>query len=95
MLKNLNYSHNSRYYRISENEDITQTDLIILNLPYTVTTVRENEVNKPEILAQRVYNNPHYWWVICQFNGILNPDLIPLGLEIRCPNLTKSPREDI
>lgn len=95
MLKNTDYAQTSRYYGIKESNDVVQTDLIVLNLPYQVTYVRESEVNRPELLAQRVYNNPMYWWVLCQFNGIQNPNLLPLGFEIRCPNLTETPRGGI
>ena len=90
----IEYTQTSRYYHIFENPDIVQTDLSILNLPFTETTVRSGEQNNPEILSQRIYNNPHYWWVICQFNGITDPDNIPLGMVIRYPTLTEPPRVD-
>lgn len=89
------YAPTSRYYNITENPDIIQTDLIVMSLPYTTTTVHIEEKNSPELLAQRVYNNPHYWWVICQYNGIQNPDILPVGLEVKCPVLVNSPREGL
>ena len=90
----IEYTQTSRYYHILEDPDLVQTDLSVMNLPYTETTVKEGEQNRPELIAQRIYNNPHYWWVICQYNGIIDPDNIPVGLVIRYPNLVKSPRAD-
>lgn len=92
----IEYQQTSRYYKITEDENIVQTDLVVLNMPYTETTVRRGEEYNPEILSQRIYNNPNYWWVICQYNGILDPKVeLYLGKKIRFPTLTKSPREDI
>ena len=91
----IEYSVTSRYYHINEDPQITQIDLTVLNLPFTTTTVRRGEQNCPELLSQRVYNNPNYWWVICQFNGILDPSLMPIGLEVKCPIITRAPREGL
>lgn len=90
----IEYTQTSRYYHILEDPSLVQTDLSVLNLPYTETTVKEGEQNRPELIAQRIYNNPHYWWVICQYNGIIDPENIPQGLVIRYPTLVQSPRAD-
>lgn len=87
------YQPTSRYYNITEDPDIVQGDLTVLNLPFTETTVRSGEQNNPEIISQRVYNNPHYWWIICQYNGIIDPKNIPLGMTIRYPNITRPPMD--
>ncbi len=89
------YAQTSRYYHITEDPNLVQTDLIVFNLPYTETTVKEGEQNNPEILSQRIYNNPHYWWVICQYNGIIDPKNIPLGMVIKYPTITHPPREGL
>ena len=89
------YAITSRYYHIMEDPELVQTDLIILNTPYTETTVRLGEQNNPEILSQRIYNNPHYWWVICQYNGIIDPDNIPAGMKIKYPTITNPPRDGL
>lgn len=92
----IEYTQTSRYYKIVEVDNVLQTDLTVLNVSYTETTVRRGEENNPEILSQRIYNNPNYWWVICQYNGIIDPkNDLPLGKKIRFPNITKSPREEI
>ena len=75
----IEYTQTSRYYHIFEDPALVQTDLYVLNLPYTETTVREGEENRPELISQRIYNNPHYWGVICHYNGIIDPENIPLG----------------
>lgn len=91
----IDYTFTSRYYHINEDPSIIQIDLINMNLPYTETYVRKSEENRPALVAQRVYNNPNYWWVICQYNGILDPKILPNGTLLRIPNLTKAPREGI
>ena len=89
------YQVTSRYFGIKENTNLIQTDLIVLNTEFTETTVRKGEQNNPEILSQRIYNNPHYWWVSCQYNGIVDPDNIPLGMKIKYPKITVPPREGL
>lgn len=91
----IQYTHTSRYYGIKEDQGIIQTDLIVLNLPFTETYVRNGEHRHPELLSQRIYGNPSYWWVICQYNGIVDPSTIWVGMKIRYPTITKAPREDI
>src|SRR6478736_9365622 len=53
---------------------------------YTVTHL--DEANAPE-LAFRFFGDVGYWWVICLYNGILDPisDFEP-GTEIRLPRIS-------
>lgn len=88
----ITYTQASRYYSITEDPDIIQTDLIVMNTSYEETTVQENERNSPELVAQRVYNQPNYWWVICQYNGIMDPRILPAGMKIKYPLITHAPR---
>jgi hypothetical protein len=38
------------------------------------------------LLANRYYNDVSLWWVICKFNGISNPFIVPeIGTEIKIP----------
>ena len=46
--------------------------------------------NMPGAIAQKFYGNQNYYWIICYFNGIVNPfkDLTP-GKVIKIPNKTQ------
>ena len=83
------YKSNSRYYGIKEDIDLLQEDLINMNVSYEETIVMSGEKDSIELVSQRCYNNPSYWWVICRFNGILNPCNIPVGLKLRIPDIQK------
>lgn len=91
----ITYSQTSRYYGIKEEDGIIQTDLITMNTSFLETTVRSGEQGQPELLSQRVYGNPNYWWVICRYNGIIDPAGMWEGLKIRYPDITRPPREGI
>lgn len=83
----ISYKSNSRYYNIKENTDVLQEDLVNMNVSYTEVVVMPDEKNNIELVSQRCYNNPSYWWAICRFNGILNPCNIPVGLKLRIPDI--------
>ena len=47
-----------------------------------------------QIIAKKVYNNMHLWWIICKFNNIIDPTSLPeVGIELQI--LTKSLVETI
>lgn len=83
----IEYRSNSRYFGIKENMNVIQEDLVNMNVDFTEVVVLVEEENNIELVSQRCYNNPSYWWVICRFNGILNPCNIPIGLKLRIPNI--------
>lgn len=61
---------------------------IIETLPLTVHIVKMEEVNRPDLIAYRVYGNPTLFWVIALRNNILLPlrDMTT-GLSLSCPNI--------
>ena len=83
----IEYRSNSRYFGIKENMNVIQEALVNMNVDFTEVVVLVEEENNIELVSQRCYNNPSYWWVICRFNGILNPCNIPIGLKLRIPNI--------
>ena len=83
----IEYRSHSRYFGIKENMNVIQEDLVNTNVDFTEVVVLVEEENNIELVSQRCYNNPSYWWVICRFNGILNPCNIPIGLKLRIPNI--------
>ena len=52
---------------------------------FTVTKVEENRL---DIVSQKYYGTPRYWWVIALANYILDPFDVPLGTSLRIPPLT-------
>lgn len=53
---------------------------------YNIITVTSVEEFRPDIISKQYYGTEELWWVICQFNGVVNPleDLYK-GLEIKIP----------
>ena len=54
---------------------------------YTLYTVKQNDTW--DKIALDAYNNPVYYWIICDFNGVQDPFLEPaVGLQIKIPVLS-------
>jgi len=49
--------------------------------------VTQSEEGRPDIISKRAYDTEELWWVICQYNGVVNPilDIIP-GMVVLIPN---------
>lgn len=58
-----------------------------LPINQTITIGAHDQANAPGI-AHRIYGDKSYWWVVCMFNGIINPvtELEP-GTVIMLPSL--------
>lgn len=55
--------------------------------PYTNHTVIRNDT--PDTLALQYYNNPTLYWVICDFNQIIDPyEPLEMGSLIKIPSLS-------
>ena len=56
------------------------------NFRYVEHIITSSEVNRLTIIAQKYYNNPLYWWMIAQMNGLTNPFETPaVGSTIKIP----------
>lgn len=51
----------------------------------TIIVDKLNE-NRLDFIAQEYLNNPYYWWILAEYNNIVNPFDIPSGTEIIIPN---------
>mgnify|MGYP001773593885 CR=1 FL=1 len=80
------YNKVSRYNISGNEEGFVMEDFKKYNLTYTETFVRQGEEHRPELIAQRIYGDARMWWVICRFNGLLDPNNIPMGLKLRIPD---------
>lgn len=53
-------------------------------------TVEKIVVGRLDLIATLHYNNPRYWWVIAQYNNILDPVAeVVEGLELVIPSLAR------
>ena len=83
----------SRYYNQPVNklgEDIfyLEDDYVLEESNSDLTTyVREDEVNRIDLLSYRIYNNPLLAWIIVRKNKLENMDDLWLGREIKYPPL--------
>lgn len=84
----MKYQKSSRFYEL-DNEEIPQNLLLPINCDYTTTQVLSNEVGRLDLVALRVYNNPTYWWFLARYNAILDPNLIYVGMSLKCPIIDK------
>jgi hypothetical protein len=57
---------------------------------YELFEVPEECVGRIDLITVRFYGDPTYWWVIAQFNGIVDPiGEIVVGLQLGIPNLAE------
>ena len=45
-------------------------DLFEVNYPIGFDVVRVSDIQRPDMMSLRLYNNMSYWWVIAKFNDI-------------------------
>ena len=48
--------------------------------------VQMHEENRLDILANKYYGSPIFWWVIAQANDLINPFIVKQGTILRIPN---------
>lgn len=60
-------------------------------LQYQLHTVSETDVAQPDSIAHRFYGKSDWWWLICTYNGIVNPTTdMYLGQKLRIPALQQT-----
>lgn len=54
-------------------------------------TITDAEAGLPDAIAKRFYDTEELWWLICSYNGVIDPfeELVP-GARIRVPDLQQS-----
>lgn len=83
----INYSAKSRYYLCSDKEGLIMEDTSVMNVPSYETVVMKTEERRPELLAQRVYGDARYWWVIMRANAIFDTYSLMCGRIVRVPEI--------
>ena len=90
-----NFKRYSRYTNGKTDKDRSLEDFIILRDPLQLepgdddifVEIKQNLLNRPDLIAQIAYQNPDLWWVVLEFNNISDP-LFELrsGQLLRLPN---------
>jgi len=53
---------------------------------YSIAIITSVEENRSDIISKKYYGTEELWWIICQFNGVVNPlEDLYVGLEIKIP----------
>lgn len=62
--------------------------LAFQSVSYDSFQVTETEAGQPDAIAYRFYGAEELWWIICTFNGIVDPYTeIVAGVKLRVPRL--------
>lgn len=49
--------------------------------------VEHSEVNRLDIIAQKYYGFPNYWWAIALANNMIDPFVVNEGVMLRIPSI--------
>lgn len=77
-------------------KEVTQT-LDYLSAPYIQTIknvknfvlhpVSDADAGRPDLIAKKYYGSPELWWIICFYNGIINPiSELKSGVTLKIPD---------
>lgn len=74
-------------------DNITEYDLGSMNtFPNTDVSyfmIKSNESGRPDIFSKRVYGDDKYWWLICSFNGLMDPiHQFVENTVLKCPSIS-------
>lgn len=70
-------------YQESSNNHIMNDDNYIYHL------VSLSETNRLDIISNIHYNTPKYWWLIAEYNHLINPRIINPNTYLKIPPLTE------
>lgn len=50
--------------------------------------VTEEDMNRLDIISDKFYGSPYYWWVIALANNITDPFYVPVGVTLKIVRLS-------
>lgn len=50
--------------------------------------VTEEDMNRLDIISDKFYGSPYYWWVIALANNITDPFYVPVGITLKIVRLS-------
>ena len=76
-----NFKNTSRYSQPVVSKNRSNKTFIVPRSPIkiesgegdTFLTITQELLIRPDLISQRAYGNSEYWWVIYEFNGIIDP----------------------
>lgn len=75
------------YYNTLDDKYVTGTTTPVISNEYSVYEVKDGETY--DLIALRAYNNPTYYWIICDFNNVFDVFINPLpGTRLKIPVLS-------
>lgn len=93
-----NFKRNSRYAQGLVATNRSNQPFIVLRRPLnlepaeddTFVSVTQEYTKRPDLLSSKVYGTAELWWVIYEFNGIMDP-LFDLKIDqvIRLPSIDR------
>ena len=88
------YSNSPYYYHLLDNKYIYGfSKRLKTDTPYIIHTVQRSDTF--DSLALYYYNNPTYFWIICDFNRINDPFIdLKEGSKIKIPSFSTIEFED-
>lgn len=58
------------------------------NITYDTFQLTDSEVSQPDAVAYKFYGDSQLWWIICLFNGIVDPYTeLQAGVKLKVPRL--------
>lgn len=66
-------------------------DLYLASMETQLHIVSDTDLAQPDAIAYRYYRNSNWWWLLCSYNGIVNPltDMF-LGQRLKIPALQQA-----
>lgn len=77
----INTDDNSKYLETFNQKEIPESPDDAYHI------VSQSEVNRLDIISNKYYQSPTYWWAIALANGFIDPFIVNEGEMIRIPSL--------
>lgn len=79
------YANFPYYYNTLDDKYVVGTPTALsTDTPYSMYQVKYGE--SYDLISLKMYNNPTYYWIICDFNNIVNPLINPYpGQYLKIP----------
>lgn len=72
------------------NHDILDSYFLqaLKKVPFTGETAITTEEGRPDLLANTIYGNPNYWWILMYYNSLVDPSELISGMVIKYPAIS-------
>ena len=56
------------------------------NVPEKLHVVTQADLDRPDLISNRFYGTPEYWWMILDYNKVTDPFSLKIGDRLRIPD---------